>query len=381
MAVVIHCKACRRRVKSPPCPSCGSAEMQFYVDYFPDGRRGGRKKIALDESIQDISSAKAWDEEYRAVALENRKPGTSKHNLTLATVEDLTPDYLEWVRLHYTKQTYREREYTMKYINAIIGNVPVQVISEKHFSLYQKTRSAQFQKTDKHLKISGRTVNKELNYVRGFLKWAKKEKGLATNKIDYEKLPEPRPLPIVLSPSEVSRLLEAADPFYRAFILCLYTMGLRFTEAQQLKWDDVDFENMCCRAQQKGRTFKILPISARLVAALKEIGPPAEGKFIFVRKYKESKYKREAPIVNVRKGIAAIMKKAGITKKVYPHLFRHSAACNMLTDGVNLRTIQQMLGHADIESTTWYTHIAMSHLRGAGDSIEEGLSLRDKAQP
>lgn len=369
MAVVVKCRSCRKLIKdqAAPCPACGSVERKFFVRYYPEGRNAKRSWYPLDDVITTIEQARIFDEALRVAALEGRKPGSVRENLTAATVKDLTPDYLSWVKLHYTKQTHREREYTMTYIHKIIGDVPVMALNDHHFSLYQSTRIAQG--------VSGRTVNKELNYVRGFARWCRDEKKLAVRELKMKALPEPRPLPIVLSPDEVTKFLEVADPFYRAFFLCLYTMGLRFTEAQQIKWGDVDFANKVCRAQQKGRTFKLLPINDRLISALKAIGPPLDvngdpimDSYVFISK------RTGRPIVNVRKSIRSICKSAGITKSVYPHLFRHSAACNMMTSGTNLRTIQQMLGHADIESTTWYTHVALGHLREASDSIEKGMN-------
>lgn len=185
MSLIIKCRSCRALIKDHalPCPACGSLEQKFFIRYRPDGRNGRRVWQPLEDSVVDIKKARHIESIYRAAALEGRKPGTVPETLTTATLEDLTPDYLKWVKLHYTKQTHREREYTMEYIKKIIGNVPVLAINDHHFSLYQETRSEQFQKTDKDLKISGRTINKELNYVRGFLRWCRDEKKLATREI------------------------------------------------------------------------------------------------------------------------------------------------------------------------------------------------------
>jgi integrase/recombinase XerD len=361
MALLILCKSCRMRIKDAvlPCPECGSVEQLFYSRIYPDGRRGRQMYIPLDESIRDINQARSIDESYRAAALESRRPGISKETLANVTFEDLTPEYLRWIGLHRTVQTCRERDYSMKYINKIIGNVPVAAFNEHHISLVQATRKAQG--------VSNKTINKELYYIMGFLKWAREEKEMAVRSVKLKKLPYSRPLPIVLSPGEVSRILEAADPFYRAFILCLYTLGLRFSEAANLKWEDIDFENMAARCRQKGGTFKILPMHARLKTALEEIGTPDMGTYVFLSR------RTGRPIVNVRRAIKRICRKAGITKRVHPHLFRHSSATAMMAGGVNMRIIQQMLGHAQVSTTEWYSHVAMEHLREAESVIEAGI--------
>jgi len=146
-------------------------------------------------------------------------------------------------------------------------------------------------------------------------------------------------------------------------------------EAAGLKWEDVDFDNRAVRTRQKGGTFKILPMTEPLVTALTGIKPQklAPGDHIFISR------RTGRPIVNIRKAIENACEAAGIVKHVNPHLFRHSFATHLLGNGINLRTIQTMLGHADIDTTEWYTHVAMDHLREAGDAIENGLSKKKQS--
>lgn len=363
MSLIIKCRSCRRRIydESGTCPLCKSSDgLQFIADYWPDGRHGKRAHHKIN--VDDVTVARRIADKMRMAALHGRKPEEAKKVDESFTIEGLTDDYLSWVRLHRTAGTYREREYSMKYINRIVGNVPVMAFNDLHISIYQESRNAQ--------KVSNKTINKEIYYILGMLRWCREEKGMAVRSVQMKKLPYSRPLPIVLSPGEVAKILKAASPFYRAFILCLYTLGLRFSEAQGLKWDDIDMANMAVRCRQKGGTFKILPMEKRLKAALKAIGPQTMGKYVFVSKI------TNRPIVNVRKALGSICAKAGISKHVYPHLFRHSVATAMMGDGTNLRTVQAMLGHADIGTTEFYTHVSLDHLRDAGKKIEAGMKKR-----
>jgi len=214
----------------------------------------------------------------------------------------------------------------------------------------------------------------QLYYVMAFLKRCREEKNIAVRDVKMKKLTYARPIPIILSPAEVMRILEATTPFYRAVFLCLYTLGLRFSEAAHLKRDDIDFENKAVRTRQKGGSFKILPMSEPLIEALNAIKPekvqPGAHTFISSR--------TGQPIVNIRKAIKNACEKAGIAKHVNPHLFRHSLATHLLGSGINLRTIQKMLGHADMGTTEWHTHVALDHLGEAGKAIGMAL-LQEKS--
>lgn len=322
MALVIYCKSCKKKIKGEtPCP-CGSTERKFYADYWPDGRNGKRKLAPIDTDNRDVAAI--IEKEIRAAALEGRKPGAVKKSFTTATIEDLTPDYLEWVKLHRTKGTYREREYSMGYINKIIGTVPVPAFNNHHISLYQTTRKAQG--------VGHRTINKECFYIMGFLRWARTERGLNVRDVSMEgkKLQHHRPIPIVLSVSEIQRLLAVCTPFYKALFLCLYAIGLRWSEASGLQWQDIDFENRLLRCVQKGGSWKVLPMPDALQSILSHLKESSESSFVFYSKHGKKQ------IVNIRKAIKSVCDKAGITKRVYPHLLRHSFSTHLMSSGVNV---------------------------------------------
>ena len=121
---------------------------------------------------------------------------------------------------------------------------------------------------------------------------------------------------------------------------------------------------------QKGGEEKILPLNEMAAAAFRDlrpgkdaIGPEEAEKYIFLNE------QTKKPVTNVRYAILRACKKAGIVKKVHPHLFRHSLATHFLGADVNLRTIQTYLGHASADATEWYTHVVTGHLKNATDKI------------
>jgi site-specific recombinase XerD len=362
MALIIKCKNCRRRVAADKnkCPACGGAEFGFFVDYWPEGRNGPRKIKKLDASIADKNAAIIFEQELMAALKESRHPENTLIKTNTATCDDLFPGYLEWVRLHLKKSTYEEREYTMQTISKIIGNVPVRAINKHYFSLYQQTRKAQG--------VSNRTINKELDYVRGFLRWCREEKGINAPPFDFKKLKHARPIPMVLSPAEVVRIIDAAGPFHRAFFLCLYTLGLRLSEARYLTWGDIDFGNKTVQTIQKGGTYKILPLNNWLKKALGKLKRGQANDYIFLNPLTGK------PVRDIRAALNTAAKKAGVIKHVYPHLFRHSVATHMMGENVNLRKIQMYLGHSVISTTEWYTHVVTDHLKEATGSMFKRLS-------
>jgi len=207
-----------------------------------------------------------------------------------------------------------------------------------------------------------RAINKEVAYLGGFIRWAGRNGHITPRKLQSDRLPYKRPLPSILSVDEVVRIIQASEPFYQAFLLCLYSLVLRFTEARNLTWDHIDMENMSIKVKQKGGTFKILPLGERLKSALEAIRPP-DGTYVFISK------RTGRPIVDIRGAIARACKKAKVARHVNPHLFRHSIASHLMSENQNVSIIQKFLGHSQISTTQWYSHVSMDNLRGAGKII------------
>jgi integrase len=267
------------------------------IVYYPQGRKGKKKRLTLPEDIQERADALIVHDEFL-----NR--GRGKPSRFGLTVEKVWNDYLEWYEIHRAATTYKDVVNVGQWVKKYLGNVPAEDLNVNHIQLYQKMRLMG------RAKPINRAVNKEVAYLGAFIKWAARSGYIAPRSIHVDKLPYKRPLPIILSPQEVMKIIEAAPPLYRAFFLCLYSLGLRSSEAKNLKWDNIDTENMSIMVKQKGGTFKTLPMSERLAAALKVIGPPVMGEYVF-----KSQRKGKA-IVDVRKPLAAACLKAKITKHV-----------------------------------------------------------------
>ena len=176
-----------------------------------------------------------------------------------------------------------------------------------------------------------------------------------------------RRLPRTLSPGEAERLVEAANGTSpralrdRALVELLYGAGLRVSEAVELERAAVDLENRLVRALGKGSKERLVPIGREAADALRRYlsrGRP----FLDVRR-------RPELFLNARGGaltragaffvLRRLAEKAGLEPgRVHPHLLRHSFATHLLEGGADLRSVQEMLGHADLSTTELYTHVS-----------------------
>lgn len=179
-------------------------------------------------------------------------------------------------------------------------------------------------------------------------------------------------LPEVLTVEEIDRIIETVDmdkaegQRNRAILETLYSCGLRVSELCNLKMSDLYFTEGFVKVEGKGSKQRIVPISQR---AIKEIRywlidrqawrvKPGYEDYVFLARW--GKGISRIMIFHLIKELAD---KAGITKKISPHTFRHSFATHLLEGGANLRAIQAMLGHESITTTEIYTHIDRDRLR------------------
>jgi integrase/recombinase XerD len=177
----------------------------------------------------------------------------------------------------------------------------------------------------------------------------------------------PRPLPKTLSPGEVERLIEAAAGTQpralrdQALVELLYGAGLRVSEAVGLDKAGVDLDQRLVRVVGKGNKERVVPIGRAAATALTRY--LSRGRPYLDRRYRQELFlnARGGPLT--RAGAFLILRRlaenAGLDpRRVHPHLLRHSFATHLLEGGADLRSVQEMLGHADLSTTELYTHVS-----------------------
>jgi site-specific recombinase XerD len=180
---------------------------------------------------------------------------------------------------------------------------------------------------------------------------------------------EPRKLPVVLSPEEVARLLEAAPGLkYRAALSVAYGAGLRANEVVSLKIGDIDSTRMVIRVEQgKGRKDRYVMLSAHLLELLR-----AWWKITRPQGWLFPGQNPVNPLTTrqLNRACHAAAQVAGIDKRVSLHTLRHSFATHLLEQKVDIRVIQVLLGHKKLDTTALYSQVATRTIREVRSPLE-----------
>lgn len=222
-------------------------------------------------------------------------------------------------------------------------------------------------------KLSPRSLARNISTLKGFYKFLLQEGVLEENPLRHLRTPRVIPrLPEILTREDVEQVLaqvKAEKPLGlrdRAMLEILYATGLRVSELVHLSVHDVDLEVGYLRTKGKGSKERIVPIGGAAIRALKDYlqgsrqvsAVKAEGQTLFLGRGGRG---------ITRQGFWKLLRRyastAGIRKKITPHTLRHSFATHLLEGGADLRSVQSMLGHADIATTQIYTHVSRDHLK------------------
>jgi integrase/recombinase XerD len=233
-----------------------------------------------------------------------------------------------------------------------------------------------------HQTQSGRqpsTVNSAVSALRFFFTVTLDRPDLARR---LTVVPYPRRIPVVLSVEEVTLLLHAASaPKYKAAFATAYGAGLRVSEVVALKVGDIDSERMLLRVERgKGGKDRHAMLSPQLLDLLRAWWREGRRRSLLLpggwlfpgRNPVEPLSARQLGRV-----IRAAAQAAGITKRVSPHTLRHSFATHLLEQGVDIRVIQTLLGHAKLDTTALYTRVANTTIRAVTSPLDRLAPLID----
>jgi integrase/recombinase XerD len=221
--------------------------------------------------------------------------------------------------------------------------------------------------------VAPATLQRKVACLRSFYRHLRRQELLSDDPTAHLRAPrQTRKLPQVLSRDEVARLLEQPKGTAptslrdRALLEVMYACGLRASEATGLEVGDVDLESGILRARGKGSKERLVPVGSTagraLTAYLQRGRPKLAGDRLEPRLFLNH---RGAGLT--RQGLYKIVQRharsAGLASKMSPHTLRHTFATHLLAGGCDLRSLQEMLGHADIATTQLYTHLSADRLR------------------
>ncbi len=222
--------------------------------------------------------------------------------------------------------------------------------------------------------LAAPTVARHLVALKMFYRYLRLEERVQKNAVDLLSSPSLwERIPQVLSPEAVDKLLMAPrgdERFYlrdRALLETLYATGSRASEVASLKLADLYLDSGFCKCLGKGNKQRVVPLGGKAIATLRTyladlrpvlVRPHPKAPWVFVSRGGKA-LTREMLWILVKKYV----NRAGLNAKVSPHTLRHSFATHLLAGGADLRTVQELLGHANIRTTQHYTHVDRDRLK------------------
>jgi|SRR5690625_64644 len=243
----------------------------------------------------------------------------------------------------------------------------------KNWNQVKRTDIVTFLYSIKEKGRSTATIARMISSIRSFHQFLIRDRLVETDASLHIETPKlDRLLPEILSTEEIDKLLavqgtEPLDLRNKAMLELLYATGLRVTELIRLKKSDVHLTMGFVRCLGKGNRERIIPVGDMAKNALEVYINQARDQLVKRNKAETILFVNHHGRPLSRQGfwkvLKAIAQKAGLTKEITPHTLRHSFATHLLENGADLRSVQEMLGHADISTTQIYTHITKRRLK------------------
>jgi integrase/recombinase XerD len=302
--------------------------------------------------------------------------------------------YLEWIAARgYSAMTVKGRSYDLVYFKQWCEDREItdpQEVSRAVLELYQSHLHYSQNKTKKNQKLSARTQHLRLTTLKGFFQWLAKYNHIPGNpalELVMPKLGKHLPR-AVLTIREIEKVLNCIDietPLGlrdRAILETLYSTGIRRMELCNLKNLDLNLEDGFVMIREgKNNKDRVVPIGERAIAWLDKylwesrplLAPDPDYGMVFLTKDgKPIRPKHLTAVTN------KYVKLAGLGKTGSCHLFRHTMATLMLDGGADIRYIQEMLGHARLETTQVYTSVSKKKLKEVHKKTHPGANLKRK---
>jgi integrase len=307
-----------------------------------------------------------------------------RNNKKMGLIEEMPAEqffaqYVGYAKANKAEQSYDRDLITIKHFLPVIKNKKISEVTTKDIELYKSRRLK---------KVKKATVNRELNTIIAVFNKAVEWGNLIESPLkSVKKFKEPKKLPRFFSAKEIEKILNSINvsnqPQLKQIIYFLLHTGLRREELAHIEWDDVNLKEGSLYVQPKhdwtpkdneGRT---IPINSQLRKLLLSL--PREGKYVFDSGNDKFYYK----LGSLSRSFTRLLKRIEI-KNASLHTLRHTYASHLVMAGVDLATVQKLLGHSQITTTMRYAHLAPGHLQEAAEKLNGRFchfSDIEKAEP
>ncbi|MFH1618621.1 MAG: tyrosine-type recombinase/integrase [bacterium] len=332
----------------------------WYLDYCVEGRRV-RRKIGRSKRLAELALADTQ------VKLERKELGFGVRDKTLAV---FIREYLEYSKSNKSPSSYLRDIQILRHLSENIRVDKLASITAPKLESYKTHRQEQGAKPS--------TINREFNTIKAMLNKAVAWGSLSGNPArTVKKFRETKRQVRFLSPEEIKSLVSAAKDRMRFMIMTFLYTGLRRNELINLTWNDLDFRQKLLIVQSKEgwnpKDYEVrhIPLNERLLNILGSLNKN-NSRYIFSNK------NGERLIGNVlTRDFRKLAKSCGI-KNASIHTLRHTFASYLVMNGVDVYTVQKLLGHSSIKTTEIYAHMAPDYLKSAVSRLSFGEGVQQK---
>jgi len=325
----------------------------WYIDYYVKGRRkrkkiGHSKKLAL-QVLSDVH-LKIAKGEYLGIFDEKKIP-----------FEEYAKQYLDFSKANKAWSTYqrRDRHSVANLVSFFKGKYLFELTPE----MIEKYKAARLEK------VSPASVNRELACLKHMytkaIEWGYVKLNPAKG---VKRLKEPPGRLRYLNPEEAGRLLEVCSGHLKPIIVTALNTGMRKSEILSLKWSQVDLKNRKVTViNAKNNESRVIPINQTLYQELLALSQNPRGEYVFSER-------NGRPFKDTKTAFLSAIKKVGI-KDFRFHDLRHTFGSHLVMQGVDLKTVQQVMGHKDIKMTMRYSHLSPEYVQEAMERLDKLWTL------
>lgn len=324
----------------------------WYIDYYVKGQRkrkkiGPSKKLAL-QVLQDVQ-LKLAKGEYLGIYQEKKIP-----------FDEYVKKYLDFSKANKANSSHRRDEVSTDHLKSFFKGKYVFEVTPRLIEKYKIKRLE---------KVGPAAVNRELACLKHMyskaIEWGYVKENPAKG---IKLLKEPPGRLRYLSPEEVDSLIDACLEHLRPIVLTAVNTGMRRSEILSLRWADVDLTNRKITiVNTKNNESRVIPINQTLYEEFLKLIKQVKGEYVFSDK-------DGRPFGDIKKSFASALKEAGI-KDFRFHDLRHTFGSHLVMQGVDLRTVQQILGHKDIKMTMRYAHLSPEYVQKAVEKLDSLWTL------